>query len=277
MKFSSPLHRRNVKLRKGETYYGFVLGVRYNRTNYLDYKALFDFGLYLPRGNPLGTFTINTTGLKRLLDGDYDQAVGMKRRAKWKQVKNILTMGRILHLKTPQVSLPPPRAVPRSASIKSEGAAVKRKENKPDSQRKNTWPLTGLRSEKKSMKRKEQPPSGSKASLLVYDNTTPPDVRTAYYKRAGYADIDVVLHGKTILTSHASLPPKYHLPQLEWVRNDSLWVKELKKPDAAGDKGKLRLPPLQHTERVGRKQLHKPLAVMLTGGSDEIIAQRMAV
>ena len=53
---------------------------RCDRAHYLDYKALFDYGLYMPRDNTLGTFTINTAGLKRLLAGDYDQAAGMKGR-----------------------------------------------------------------------------------------------------------------------------------------------------------------------------------------------------
>ena len=67
----------------------------------------------------------------------------------------------------------------------------------------------------------------SKDSLHVIDNRAPPDDRAEQSSRAGYPNIDVVLRGKTLMSSYDTLPYKFTLPPLEWVRKvfHGTWLK----------------------------------------------------
>ena len=56
-------------------------------------------------------------------------------------------------------------------------------------------------------------------SLLVRDIVAPSNPRLAYNKRAGYANIDVLLIGKTLIPCHDETKEKVILPKVKWVRH----------------------------------------------------------
>ncbi|KAK7091084.1 uncharacterized protein [Littorina saxatilis] len=64
--FSNPKeitqHQTEVE---GETFHSFLTGARYNRAHHLDSKSLTQYGVYMPRDNPLGCFVI---GHRDILD-----------------------------------------------------------------------------------------------------------------------------------------------------------------------------------------------------------------
>ncbi|KAI0230721.1 hypothetical protein LSAT2_018925 [Lamellibrachia satsuma] len=199
--FSAPLHRRNVTLGKNETYYGFVLGTRYNRQHYWDYKGLFEYGLCLPRSNPLGAFTINTKGLKRLLAGDYDQAVGMERRgrARWKKLRTAFKMAALLHTNVGAGTDADTASVGKGADTASVGKGSQTKETK-----KKERPLT-----RSTLSSRASTASGqrnwvcyhrvdSHDSLLVEDSPPLLDERMLRLQQAGYAQINVMIRGYTL-------------------------------------------------------------------------------